>query len=654
MNILKYVAFGLFLFFISCEEHTPLENVLKLAGENRNQLEKVLEHYKHDTLKSKAAVFLIENLPGHYSFSDTLFYNKYCDEIDSLANLYNFPHHHRRDSLYNIIRNKYDSLTKDNKYTADIKFITADYLINNIDSAFSVWQNNPFTRHVGFDDFCEYILPYKCMETQALDNWREYFRDYSKQALSELEFCDQYKNSVHKACEVINDDIRNKIHPNLWADDGTPIIRMKSRLRAPYGSCDNYCILALAVMRAQGIPTAIDYTPQWPFRSMGHSWNVLLDNNGKNVIFEGVFSRPGLPHKEDHKMAKVYRRTYSANKDIINLHKKEKHIPRSFITPFFKDVTDEYMKTADVTIRVKGNNDHSYAYLAVFDNQTWIPIHWSKKNGKTFTFEKMGKDIMYLPIYYTRLGIEAFEDPILLTIKGETIVFKADTAQKKDILLYRKYPPMTNMHDISGRVINGKFQASNDASFTDSLTVNVHIIKERAVIAKQILLDSIDTKYRYWRYLSPNGAYCNMAEIYFYEKDSLKEITGKVIGTEGSWRPLNEGYTKEGAFDRDALTFFDAPQSDNAWVGMDFGEPINIGKINYLPRNDGNCIEAGDEYELMYWANGIWQSMGKKIADDVCLKYENCPANALFLLHNHTKGKEERIFTYEDGKQVWW
>ena len=30
------------------------------------------------------------------------------------------------------------------------------------------------------------------------------------------------------------------------------------------------------------------------------------------------------------------------------------------------------------------------------------------------------------------------------------------------------------------------------------------------------------------------------------------------------------------------------------------------------------------------------------------------PDNALLLLHNTTKGKEERIFTYENKKQVWW
>ena len=36
------------------------------------------------------------------------------------------------------------------------------------------------------------------------------------------------------------------------------------------------------------------------------------------------------------------------------------------------------------------------------------------------------------------------------------------------------------------------------------------------------------------------------------------------------------------------------------------------------------------------------------------LEYFNAPSNALFLLKNQTKGKEERIFTYEEEKQVWW
>ena len=40
-------------------------------------------------------------------------------------------------------------------------------------------------------------------------------------------------------------------------------------------------------------------------------------------------------------------------------------------------------------------------------------------------------------------------------------------------------------------------------------------------------------------------------------------------------------------------------------------------------------------------------------ADDT-LVYTNVPKNALSNLHNHTWGKENRPFTYENGKQIWW
>ena len=37
------------------------------AKHNKAELEKVLKHFKHDSLKYRAACFLIENMPGKYS-----------------------------------------------------------------------------------------------------------------------------------------------------------------------------------------------------------------------------------------------------------------------------------------------------------------------------------------------------------------------------------------------------------------------------------------------------------------------------------------------------------------------------------------------------------------------------------------------------------
>ena len=56
----------LILFLASCSsKNTLLEQSLQQAGNNRSELEKVLEYYKNDTLKYNAAIFLIENMPYH-------------------------------------------------------------------------------------------------------------------------------------------------------------------------------------------------------------------------------------------------------------------------------------------------------------------------------------------------------------------------------------------------------------------------------------------------------------------------------------------------------------------------------------------------------------------------------------------------------------
>lgn len=71
------------------------------------------------------------------------------------------------------------------------------------------------------------------------------------------------------------------------------------------------------------------------------------------------------------------------------------------------------------------------------------------------------------------------------------------------------------------------------------------------------------------------------------------------------------------------------------------------------PDDDSNKIEIGDNYELFYW-NNAWQSLGTKIATHTNLTYQSVPKNALFVLRDLTKGKQERIFTYENNKQIWW
>jgi hypothetical protein len=139
----------------------------------------------------------------------------------------------------------------------------------------------------------------------------------------------------------------------------------------------------------------------------------------------------------------------------------------------------------------------------------------------------------------------------------------------------------------------------------------------------------------------------------FYAKGDTARMKGKVIGTKGAWNGDKER-TREKVFDGDILTAFDAPRGEGCWVGLDFGKPVKVEHIIYYGRGDGNAVEMGDDYELFYWAEGRWKTLGKKKAEMPWLIYEGVPVDGLYLLRDLTKGIDERIFTYEDGKQVFW
>jgi hypothetical protein len=64
-------------------------------------------------------------------------------------------------------------------------------------------------------------------------------------------------------------------------------------------------------------------------------------------------------------------------------------------------------------------------------------------------------------------------------------------------------------------------------------------------------------------------------------------------------------------------------------------------------------LSAGKEYELFYWDDG-WQSAGKAAATESPLEFEAVPSGCLFRLVEEDSDDEERIFTLEDGTQVWW
>ncbi len=626
-----------------------LEEALRFAGDNRAQLQQVLDHYAGDSLKLAAAQYLITNMPGHYSYADTDSVVSYSRQVGEIcARMQGFPFEQIRDSI-NACASRC-GIQKVGK-AFDSRVVTADFLIHNIDEAFRSWQQGRWARHLCFDEFCEYLLPYKAGEMQLLDDWRTRMQGFQCQGLERLDWCDQYAHSALQAAKVVNANLHDLMHPDHGANIEFQNMRMEDAVRLPMGTCDFYVLMATILLRSQGIPVVVDFTPHWAYRNIGHSWNVVLTNEGREVPFTGICTQPGDEHKPDERMPKTYRCTYAQNVELQRLNRREKFVPRLFRNVFMRDVSSHYAKCYDVTLPVNARHG-SYAYLAVYDVGGWAPVAYAEvKQGKA-TFTDMGYDVLYLPLRYHADGREeVLGPPFVLEHDGSVRTLGSSARGNEHVTAYRRYPALDYVYNVMCRIEGGQFQAANRPDSASYHTVAT--LTDGHAYGRELELPDSVPAYRYWRYKQDRSlTHCNMAEMQFYERGTGRRLHGRVIGTEGSF--MNRGGRRECVFDGDVLTFFDAPNHQYGWVGLDFDKPVSVGRIYYVFRGDGNTIEPGDTYQLYCWQGKDWALIDTRQAKHPWIRYDHMSPDGIYLLRNKTRGSDMRPFTCEQGRQVWW
>lgn len=190
------------------------------------------------------------------------------------------------------------------------------------------------------------------------------------------------------------------------------------------------------------------------------------------------------------------------------------------------------------------------------------------------------------------------------------------TDDKQSVNLYCKFY-ITEGYDLVDRVKGGVIGSSNRKDFADADTV--YLIEK----APQRLWTTVhlpeNNPYRYIRYKGPAGSYSNIAELALYgnEEDSAS-LKGEIMGTPGCWDgDGSHEYTN--VFDGDAHTSFDYKYADGDWTGLDLKTPRVIRKIVYVPRHWDNFVRKGDCYELFYWGDGQWQSLGRQTVNSDAL-----------------------------------
>lgn len=505
-------AIIIFCVFISCQEKR-IEIALDLAGPNRQELEAVLEHYKDDPEKQAAARFLIENMPHWYGHEGL--------PMDSLLPVLEAGAREKYIPEETIDKWK-DVPFYSTPKVSDIKNITANYLIENIDLAIKAYKERAWNRNLPFEDFCELILPYR-IEDEPLANWRKMYYEYYSHLLDSL-----YPGGtdVVEACNVIAKDLKEKGY-HYVTQFTMPHLPADFLFNHCVGSCRELCDVTLYAMRACGIPVAIDefiYSPEYQH---GHTWCVVRDTTGRYLPFSFEAFEARRDMKDDgRKKGKVYRSYFGVQKEFLKGITKRQDIPSLFQNLYKKDVTINYIRENSIQVPV-ADIDEEFVYLGVFSPNGWIPIDITRKEGKRAVFRNVEPDIIYQPLFSDGNEHRPAGYPFIYT-NDILHLLKPFMNKKEKVDLYRKMSLVGGFKLFGHRnIIGAKIEGSKDRlfrepillyEFKDTLKTNYYkfVIK---------LTDSV----RYVRFVSPVDRQIELAELGFYKDTLLNEPVDTMI-----------------------------------------------------------------------------------------------------------------------------
>ena len=434
------------LYFTGCTSFTPQQNrisnpptptlpprvaeALNQAGSHGAALRQVLEHYrqKNDTLGYQAACFLIANMPGKayavFGLFDTTgreipFDPTAFPSYDSLKNSF-----HRLEKQYGPL----DFKVKTRRY--DLENLDPVLLEKHIDYALQVWRSAPWARFLSKDQFFNYVLPYRG-SGEPVENWRPYFINRYADSLKAMHTSDPTRIAAY-----INRELRSwfRFDPRFYYH---PTDQSFSEMfQTKMGRCEDMTNLSAYAMRANGLAVATDYTPFWATTGNNHAWNVLITPQGA-VPFMGCEADPGK-YKLGSRPAKVYRQTFAYQYDNLPFHLcAGEQAPHWLGKKNALDVTADYVSVSDVTLQLDSIPDSTcHAYLCVFNDGEWHPIHWGTIENGSVTFTDMGRGIIYLPAFYRHKEVIPAGPPFILEESGTVRTLTGQFQQKQLLKLW--------------------------------------------------------------------------------------------------------------------------------------------------------------------------------------------------------------------------
>jgi len=413
LKILVWIGISLYFNFGTAQDH--------FYAKNSSKFEDVLEHYKliGDKEKLNAANFLIDNLDIHKSVkcnwendqSEILEINEL--DFENIENYFARLEQIKKDGFYPKLNDLWDT-----------QFLTSDFLIDAIDTAFEGWKNSPWGDAYSFEVFCEYVLPYRNAVEPIRKNWRSDYEILYKNAV--LDASDS-KDPVEVCIEVLRRMEHFAFIPQR--DYPQPLLSVDQMHFRRIGSCPDLANTALLSCRAIGLATTFDFTPFHAASSNSHFWNTIIDNNGEHIPFNSNQKLPYEYNATHRRLGKILRQTFSKQKNTLPNFMEIDQIPGwALKMQNILDVTEEYVSTIDITYRFQSIDTQNIGYLTVFNKGQWKPIWWGKitANGEV-VFRNMGTNIVYLPcLGEDDLTLNLEKYPIHIGIKGNQRILEPD------------------------------------------------------------------------------------------------------------------------------------------------------------------------------------------------------------------------------------
>lgn len=585
------------------KRNKELESALTYAGTNRGELENVLVHYADNARKCAAAEWLITNMPGHYGCVPSA-------EQDSVKAILRDIRNGMRVAHDRIEKWKnFNPRTLPRKY--DSKVITHDYLIRNIDQAFDAYDSRPWNRYITEEDFRELILPYRVGDEPIGADWRRMYRDRFGFVLDSS----SAGSDVIKAVDAIQAQLKiNYFQYNTLYQTPSPgpEFLMDTRI----GSCKESCEFTLYLLRALGIPVAIDHNAMAAI----HSWNVVLDTTGRYEVFwidrfTGTnVSRGG---NDGRRKGKVWRRTYAY--------------------PCRKDVSASYFEKNRILCR---SGWRGRPWMGLFTAAHWHSVEPVHKIGPYAVFRDVEPGMAFIPM------TEGKESgyPVVRKKDGQVLSLVPDHKRTGTVTIKRKTRLTDRVRTMMAESEGIRFVASTAPDFRVSELIGTCGLPK---INYNYIEFKKEKTFRYLKLIPMEDRALQLGEIRLF-RDGERTDT---IDVEKILPVLADSESRK-LVDNDELTYYRSSRNGES-VMLDLGRTEKVRAIEWVPRNDDNFIRHGDEYKLMFQdGKRGWSGLGSQIATDSLLVFQQVPARALLRLHDVTRGKEEGVFVIKDGRQL--